>query len=31
VYMNSQELGSYTSKEFQNWGKFVKEARITAE
>ena len=31
VYMNPQELGSYTSKEFQSWGKFVKEARITAE
>ena len=31
VYMNPQELGSYTSKEFQSWGKFVKEARISAE
>lgn len=31
VYMNPEELASHTSKEFQSWGKFVKEARITAE
>ena len=31
VYMNPKELGDYTSKELQTWGKFVKEAKITAE
>jgi tripartite-type tricarboxylate transporter receptor subunit TctC len=31
VYMNPQELDSYTKKEFQDWGKFVKEAKITAD
>jgi tripartite-type tricarboxylate transporter receptor subunit TctC len=31
VYMNPQELAAYTNKEFQNWGKFVKDAKITAE
>jgi tripartite-type tricarboxylate transporter receptor subunit TctC len=31
VYMNPRELGDYTSKELQSWGKFVKAANITAE
>ena len=31
VYMNPKELGDYTAKEFQSWGKFVKEAKITGE
>jgi tripartite-type tricarboxylate transporter receptor subunit TctC len=31
VYMNPQELAAYTNKEFQNWGKFVKDAKITGE
>jgi tripartite-type tricarboxylate transporter receptor subunit TctC len=31
VYMNPRELGEYTSKELQSWGKFVKEAKITGE
>jgi tripartite-type tricarboxylate transporter receptor subunit TctC len=31
VYMNPQELGNHTSKEFQSWGKFVKDAKITGE
>jgi tripartite-type tricarboxylate transporter receptor subunit TctC len=31
VYMNPQQLADYTSKEFQSWGKFVKEAKITGE
>jgi tripartite-type tricarboxylate transporter receptor subunit TctC len=31
VYMNPRELGDYTSKELQTWGKFVKEAKITGE
>jgi tripartite-type tricarboxylate transporter receptor subunit TctC len=31
VYMTPQQLADYTNKEFQRWGKFVKEARITAE
>lgn len=29
VYMNPRELGEYTSKELQSWGKFVKDAKIT--
>jgi tripartite-type tricarboxylate transporter receptor subunit TctC len=31
VYMDPQELATYTNKEFQSWGKFVKDAKITAE
>jgi len=31
VYMNPQQLADYTSKEFQTWGKFVTDARISAE
>jgi tripartite-type tricarboxylate transporter receptor subunit TctC len=31
VYMNPQQLADYTNKEFQSWGKFVKEAKITGE
>jgi tripartite-type tricarboxylate transporter receptor subunit TctC len=31
VYMNPQELSDHTNKEFQSWGKFVKEAKITGE
>jgi len=31
VYMNPQQLADYTSKEFQTWGKFVAEAKISAE
>jgi tripartite-type tricarboxylate transporter receptor subunit TctC len=31
VYMNPQELTRYTNKEFQSWGKFVKDAKITGE
>jgi tripartite-type tricarboxylate transporter receptor subunit TctC len=31
VYMNPRELADYTSKEFQTWGKFVKDAKITGE
>jgi tripartite-type tricarboxylate transporter receptor subunit TctC len=31
VYMNPQELANHTSKEFQSWGKFVKDAKITGE
>ncbi|QOL48971.1 Bug family tripartite tricarboxylate transporter substrate binding protein [Massilia litorea] len=31
VYMNPKELGDYTAREFQSWGKFVKEAKITGE
>jgi tripartite-type tricarboxylate transporter receptor subunit TctC len=31
VYMTPQELADHTSKEFQTWGKFVKEAKITAD
>jgi tripartite-type tricarboxylate transporter receptor subunit TctC len=31
VYMNPQQLADYTNKEFQSWGKFVKDAKITGE
>lgn len=31
VYMNPQQLADYTSKEFLAWGKFVADARISAE
>jgi len=31
VYMNPRELAHYASKEFQAWGRFVKEAKITGE
>lgn len=31
VYRNPRELADYTSQELQSWGKFVKEAHITAE
>lgn len=31
VYMNPQQLADYTSKEFQTWGKFVSDAKISAE
>jgi tripartite-type tricarboxylate transporter receptor subunit TctC len=31
VYMTPQELADHTSKEFQTWGKFVKDAKITAD
>ena len=31
VYMTPQELAAHTNKEFQTWGKFVKEAKITGE
>lgn len=31
VYMNPQQLGDFTNKELQSWGKFVKEAKITAD
>lgn len=31
VYMTPQELAAHTGKEFQMWGKFVKDARITGE
>jgi tripartite-type tricarboxylate transporter receptor subunit TctC len=31
VYMNPQELANHTNKEFQSWGKFVKDAKITGE
>lgn len=31
VYMNPQELAAFTSKELQSWGKFVKDAGITAD
>jgi tripartite-type tricarboxylate transporter receptor subunit TctC len=31
VYMTPQELADHTSKELQTWGKFVKDAKITAD
>lgn len=31
VYMNPQQLGEFTARELQSWGKFVKAANITAE
>lgn len=31
VYMNPQELADHTSKQLQYWGKFVKDAKITAD
>ncbi|SNT35286.1 Tripartite-type tricarboxylate transporter, receptor component TctC [Noviherbaspirillum humi] len=31
IYMNPQELGDFTNREFQNWGKFVKAAKITGD
>jgi len=31
VYMNPQQLAEHTNKQLQYWGKFVKDAKITAE
>lgn len=31
VYMTPEELAAHTSKELQTWGKFVKDAKITAD
>jgi tripartite-type tricarboxylate transporter receptor subunit TctC len=31
VYMTPQELAAHTSKEYQTWGKFVKDAKIKGE
>ena len=31
VYMNPQELAEHTNKQLQYWGKFVKDAKITAD
>jgi tripartite-type tricarboxylate transporter receptor subunit TctC len=31
VYMTPEQLADHTSKELQTWGKFVKEAKITAD
>lgn len=31
VFMNPQELAAHTSQEFQTWGKFVKDTKITSE
>lgn len=31
VYMNPQELAEHTGRQLQYWGKFVKEAKITAD